>query len=90
VMILVLICQLMCATIPGAHIRCIHSILSFNWSVTVRVASAPSAGYDDVRLLGSLKVLCSADTGHGSMIGASEALMFFFWIKVCALTVAQN
>jgi hypothetical protein len=35
VMILLLICQLMCATIPGAHIRCIHSILSFNWSVTV-------------------------------------------------------
>jgi hypothetical protein len=31
VMILLLICQLMCATIPGAHIRCMHSILSFNW-----------------------------------------------------------
>jgi hypothetical protein len=35
VMILLLICQLMCATIPGTHIRCKHSILSFNWSVTV-------------------------------------------------------
>jgi hypothetical protein len=33
-MILWLICQLMCATIPGAHIRCMHSILSFNWSAT--------------------------------------------------------
>jgi hypothetical protein len=34
VMILLLICRLMCVTIPGAHIRCMHSILSFNWSVT--------------------------------------------------------
>jgi hypothetical protein len=34
VMIFLLICRHMCATIPGAHIRCMHSILSFNWSVT--------------------------------------------------------
>jgi hypothetical protein len=34
VMILLLICRLMCATTPGAHIRCMHFILSFNWSVT--------------------------------------------------------
>jgi hypothetical protein len=34
VMILLLIYRLMCATTPGAHIRCMHSILSFNWSVT--------------------------------------------------------
>jgi hypothetical protein len=34
VMILLLVCRLMCVTIPEAHIRCMHSILSFNWSVT--------------------------------------------------------
>jgi hypothetical protein len=33
-MILLLICRLMCATIPREHIRCMHSILSFNWGVT--------------------------------------------------------
>jgi hypothetical protein len=34
VMILLLICCLMCVTIPDAYIRCTYSILSFNWSVT--------------------------------------------------------
>jgi hypothetical protein len=29
----------MCATVPGAHIRCMHSILSFNWSVTVELGT---------------------------------------------------
>jgi hypothetical protein len=33
-MILNVICWLMCATIHGAHIRFMHSILSLKWSVT--------------------------------------------------------
>jgi hypothetical protein len=33
-MILSVICRLMCATVPRAHIRFVHSILSLKWSVT--------------------------------------------------------
>jgi hypothetical protein len=42
VMILLLICRLICVTIPGAHIRCMHSILSFNWSV---IAGSPTTSF---------------------------------------------
>jgi hypothetical protein len=35
VMILSVICRLMCAMVPGAHIRFMHSILSLKWSVTL-------------------------------------------------------
>jgi hypothetical protein len=34
VMILLVICQLMCTTVPGAHIRFMNSVLSLKWRVT--------------------------------------------------------
>jgi hypothetical protein len=34
-MILSVICRLICATVPRTHIRFMHSILSFKWSVTL-------------------------------------------------------
>jgi hypothetical protein len=68
----------MCATTPGAHIRCMHSILSFNWSVTLRLPTVkPSSSTQAAKLksgshlgrepgdprAGELKVLSILATG---------------------------
>jgi hypothetical protein len=60
VMILLLICWLMCATILGAHIRCKHSILSFNWSVTspVVLSSARTKGLYNIAASSRVQHAC--------------------------------
>jgi hypothetical protein len=78
VMILLLICQLMCATIPGAHIRCMHSILSFNWSVTqgldaffqgkIILSVVPNLFFFPPRAIQS---------GHGSWVGVKKEELSF-------------
>jgi hypothetical protein len=62
IMILPVICRLMCATVPRAHIMYIHSILSLKWSVTLwnsleELYGRSTGPYSIVRFLLSLHLL---------------------------------